>query len=128
MSKIRSVNDFVIKFANVNGSGSASANQMFAKGVFRHGVPVSPKNIFPSNIQGLPTWFEVRVNDKGYLGRKAGVDIAVTMNPQSYNKDIAEVNPGGYVLYDSSWKRNFNRDDINVRMQFYSSGLFQMTV
>lgn len=114
MSKIRSVNDFVIKFANVNGSGSASANQMFAKGVFRHGVPVSPKNIFPSNIQGLPTWFEVRVNDKGYLGRKAGVDIAVTMNPQSYNKDIAEVNPGGYVLYDSSWKRNFNRDDINV--------------
>jgi len=114
MSKIRSVNDFVIKFANVNGSGSASANQMFAKGVFRHGVPVSPKNIFPSNIQGLPTWFEVRVNDKGYLGRKAGVDIAVTMNPQSYNKDIAEVNPGGYVLYDSSWKRNFNREDINV--------------
>ena len=114
MSKIRSVNDFVIKFANVNGSGSASANQMFAKGVFRQGVPVSPKNIFPSNIQGLPTWFEVRVNDKGYLGRKAGVDIAVTMNPQSYNKDIAEVNPGGYVLYDSSWKRNFNRDDINV--------------
>ena len=114
MSKIRSVNDFVIKFANVNGSGSASANQMFAKGVFRHGVPISPKNIFPSNIQGLPTWFEVRVNDKGYLGRKAGVDIAVTMNPQSYNKDIAEVNPGGYVLYDSSWKRNFNRDDINV--------------
>ncbi len=114
MIKIRSVNDFVIKFANVNGSGSASANQMFAKGVFRHGVPVSPKNIFPSNIQGLPTWFEVRVNDKGYLGRKAGVDIAVTMNPQSYNKDIAEVNPGGYVLYDSSWKRNFNRDDINV--------------
>ncbi len=114
MSKIRSVNDFVIKFANVNGSGSASANQMFAKGVFRYGVPVSPKNIFPSNIQGLPTWFEVRVNDKGYLGRKAGVDIAVTMNPQSYNKDIAEVNPGGYVLYDSSWKRNFNRDDINV--------------
>ena len=89
MSKIRSVNDFVIKFANVNGSGSASANQMFAKGVFRHGVPVSPKNIFPSNIQGLPTWFEVRVNDKGYLGRKAGVDIAVTMNPQSYNKDLS---------------------------------------
>ena len=114
MSKIRSVNDFVIKFANVNGSGSASANQMFAKGVFRQGVPVSPKNIFPSNIQGLPTWFEVRVNDKGYLGRKAGVDIAVTMNPQSYTKDIAEVNPGGYVLYDSSWKRNFNRDDITV--------------
>ncbi|MEK9649457.1 MAG: 2-oxoacid:acceptor oxidoreductase subunit alpha [Gammaproteobacteria bacterium] len=114
MKKITSVNDFVIKFANVNGSGSASANQMFAKGIFRYGVPVSPKNIFPSNIQGLPTWFEVRVNDKGYLGRRAGIDIAVPMNPQSYNKDIAEVNAGGYVLYDSSWKRNFNRNDITI--------------
>ena len=84
--KIKSVNDFVIKFANVNGSGSASANQMFAKGVFRSGIPVSPKNIFPSNIQGLPTWFEVRVNEKGYLGRREGIDIFVAMNPQSYQK------------------------------------------
>ena len=74
---INSLNDFVIKFANVNGTGSASANQMFAKSIFRMGIPISPKNIFPSNIQGLPTWFEVRVNNKGYLGSRGGVDIAV---------------------------------------------------
>ena len=114
MSNIKSTNEFVIKFANVNGSGSASANQMFAKGVFRSGVPVSPKNIFPSNIQGLPTWFEVRVSEKGYLGRREGVDIVVAMNPQSYNEDLMELNSGGYLLYDSSWKRDFKRTDINV--------------
>ena len=114
MSKIKSTNEFVIKFANVNGSGSASANQMFAKGVFRSGVPVSPKNIFPSNIQGLPTWFEVRVSEKGYLGRREGVDIVVAMNPQSYNQDLMELNSGGYLLYDSSWKRDFKRTDVNV--------------
>ena len=114
MSNIKSTNEFVIKFANVNGSGSASANQMFAKGVFRSGVPVSPKNIFPSNIQGLPTWFEVRVSEKGYLGRREGVDIVVAMNPQSYSQDLMELNPGGYLLYDSSWKRDFKRTDINV--------------
>ena len=114
MTTIKSSNEFVIKFANVNGSGSASANQMFAKGVFRSGVPVSPKNIFPSNIQGLPTWFEVRVSEKGYLGRREGVDIVVAMNPQSYNEDLMELNPGGYLLYDSSWKRGFKRTDINI--------------
>ncbi len=114
MNKISSVNDFVIKFANVNGSGSASANQMFAKGVFRSGIPVSPKNIFPSNIQGLPTWFEVRVNEKGYLGRREGIDISVVMNPQSYDDDIKELKSGGYLIYDSSWKRDFGRKDINV--------------
>ncbi len=114
MKKIRSINEFVIKFANVNGSGSASANQMFAKGVFRSGVPVSPKNIFPSNIQGLPTWFEVRVSEKGYLGRRDGVDISVAMNPQSYNEDISELNEGGYLIYDSSWRREFSRQDINI--------------
>ena len=114
MSKISSVNEFVIKFANVNGSGSASANQMFAKGIFRSGIPVSPKNIFPSNIQGLPTWFEIRASAKGYLGRKAGIDFMVAMNPQSYNQDVAELNSGGYLLYDSSWKRDFNREDINI--------------
>ena len=114
MNKISSTNEFVIKFANVNGSGSASANQMFAKGVFRSGIPVSPKNIFPSNIQGLPTWFEIRVSAKGYLGRKAGIDFMVAMNPQSYNQDVAELNSGGYLLYDSSWKRDFNREDINI--------------
>ena len=114
MNKISSTNDFVIKFANVNGSGSASANQMFAKGVFRSGIPVSPKNIFPSNIQGLPTWFEVRVNEKGYLGRREGIDIAVAMNPQSYGQDITELKQGGYLIYDSSWARDFGRDDINI--------------
>ena len=114
MNKISSTNDFVIKFANVNGSGSASANQMFAKGVFRSGIPVSPKNIFPSNIQGLPTWFEVRVNEKGYLGRREGIDIAVAMNPQSYSQDVTELKQGGYLIYDSSWARDFGRDDINI--------------
>ena len=114
MRKIKAENEFVIKFANVNGSGSASANQMFAKGVFRLGIPVSPKNIFPSNIQGLPTWFEIRVTEKGYLGRREGIDISVAMNPQSYAEDIAEIRTGGYLLYDSSWKRDFGREDITV--------------
>ena len=114
MERIESKNEFVIKFANVNGSGSASANQMFAKGIFRSGVPVSPKNIFPSNIQGLPTWFEVRVSEKGYQGRTEGVDITVAMNPQSYNQDVKEINSGGYLIYDSSWKRDFRREDINI--------------
>ena len=114
MRKIKTENEFVIKFANVNGSGSSSANQMFAKGVFRMGIPVSPKNIFPSNIQGLPTWFEIRVTEKGYLGRREGIDISVAMNPQSYAEDIAEIRTGGYLLYDSSWKRDFGREDINV--------------
>ena len=114
MKKIEAKNKFVIKFANVNGSGSASANQLFAKGVFRSGITVSPKNIFPSNIQGLPTWFEVRVSEKGYQGRRESVDIMVAMNPQSYNQDVQEINPGGYILYDSSWKRDFGRTDINV--------------
>ena len=95
---ISSLNDFVIKFANVNGTGSASANQMFAKAIFRMGIPISPKNIFPSNIQGLPTWFEVRVNNKGYLGSRGGVDIAVAMNSQSYTQDVEEISEGGYLL------------------------------
>ena len=114
MKKIEAKNKFVIKFANVNGSGSASANQLFAKGIFRSGITVSPKNIFPSNIQGLPTWFEVRVSEKGYQGRRESVDIMVAMNPQSYSQDVQEINPGGYILYDSSWKRDFGRTDINV--------------
>ena len=102
MQDIRSVNDCVIKFANVNGSGSASANGMFAKAVFRMGVPVSPKNIFPSNIQGLPTWYEVRVSERGHLGRRGGVDLMVCMNPHSQVRDIAEILPGGYCVYDAS--------------------------
>ena len=80
---VEGINDFVIKFANVNGSGSASANELFAKAILRMGVPVSPRNIFPSNIQGLPTWYEARVCEKGYEGRRGGVDMMVAMNPQT---------------------------------------------
>src|SRR3984885_12169653 len=100
--RIDAVNDFVVKFANVNGSGSASANEMFARSLLRMGVPVSPRNIFPSNIQGLPTWYEVRVNQRGYLGRRGGVDLMVAMNPQSWDKDLAELETGGYLLCDRS--------------------------
>ncbi len=96
------INDFVIRFANVNGTGSASANALFTKAVFRMGVPVTPKNIFPSNIQGLPTWYEVRVSEKGHLGRREGVDLMIAVNPQSMKKDYADVREGGYFLYDSS--------------------------
>jgi 2-oxoglutarate ferredoxin oxidoreductase subunit alpha len=99
---IRAVNDFVVKFANVNGSGSASANRLFAKAILRMGVPVATRNIFPSNIQGLPTWYEVRVSEAGWLGRRGGVDLAVTMNPQTFEKDQAELEPGGYLFYDST--------------------------
>ncbi|MEO7392819.1 MAG: 2-oxoacid:acceptor oxidoreductase subunit alpha [Ramlibacter sp.] len=102
MNKIEAVNDFVIKFANVNGSGSASANELFAKAILRMGVPVSPRNIFPSNIQGLPTWYEVRVSEKGYLGRRGGIDMMVAMNPQTWDADVAELEPGGYIFYDST--------------------------
>lgn len=109
------LNDFVIRFANVNGTGSASANTMFAKAIFRMGIPVSPKNIFPSNIQGLPTWYEVRVSEKGYLGRREGIDIMLSVNPQSMPKDIANVKPGGYFIYDSTkeLQKDFIRDDIH---------------
>ncbi len=96
------INDFVVRFANVNGTGSASANALFTKAVFRMGVPVTPKNIFPSNIQGLPTWYEVRVSEKGHLGRREGVDLMIAVNPQSMKKDYADVHEGGYFLYDSS--------------------------
>jgi len=102
MKRIEAVNDFVIKFANVNGSGSASANELFAKAVMRMGVPVSPRNIFPSNIQGMPTWYEARVCEKGYHGRRGGVDMMVAMNPQSWDADVAEVESGGYLFYDST--------------------------
>uniref|UniRef100_UPI002714BF80 2-oxoacid:acceptor oxidoreductase family protein n=1 Tax=Cecembia rubra TaxID=1485585 RepID=UPI002714BF80 len=84
----RAINDFIIRFANVNGTGSASAKSLFAKTIFRMGIPVTPKNIFPSNIQGLPTWYEVRVSEKGYLGRREGIDLIVCVNPQSMEKDV----------------------------------------
>ncbi|MBT8147811.1 MAG: 2-oxoacid:acceptor oxidoreductase subunit alpha [Gammaproteobacteria bacterium] len=115
VTPITRVNDFVIKFANVNGSGSASANNMFAKAVFRMGIPVSPHNIFPSNIQGLPTWYEVRISEAGYLGRREGVDLMVAMNEQTIKKDIESVLPGGYVLYDSSkaLAPDLVREDVN---------------
>jgi 2-oxoglutarate/2-oxoacid ferredoxin oxidoreductase subunit alpha len=101
-SPISSVNDFVVRFANVNGSGSASANELFARAVLRMGVPVAPRNIFPSNIQGLPTWYEVRISEAGHLGARGGTDLMVAMNPQTWDKDVASIEPGGYLLYDST--------------------------
>ena len=113
---INSTNDFVVKFANVNGSGSASANLLFAKSVLRMGVPVATRNIFPSNIQGLPTWYEVRVSEAGHLGRRGGVDLMVAMNPQTWAQDVASIDPGGYLFYDSTkpMPPSKFRDDINV--------------
>src|ERR1700747_1338398 len=113
---ISSVNDFVVRFANVNGSGSASANEMFARSILRHGLPVSPRNIFPSNIQGLPTWYEVRVTEDGHLGARGGVDMMVAMNPQTWDKDVASIEPGGYLFYDSTKPMPSSkfREDITV--------------
>jgi 2-oxoglutarate ferredoxin oxidoreductase subunit alpha len=99
---IQRVNDFVVKFANVNGSGSASANQLFAKSILRMGVPVAPRNIFPSNIQGLPTWYEMRISEAGHLGARGGTELMVAMNPQTWDQDIASIVPGGYLFYDST--------------------------
>ena len=109
-------NDFVIKIANVNGTGSASANTLLMKTVFRMGVPVIGKNYFPSNIQGLPTWYEIRVTKDGYMARSGRIDLMVAMNAETYNKDIREVSSGGYLLYDSSWPRptQLKRDDITI--------------
>ena len=113
---LEAINDFVVKFANVNGSGSGSANELFAKSILRMGVPVSPRNIFPSNIQGLPTWYEVRVTEKGHLGRRGGVDLMVAMNPQTWAADIKEIEPGGYLFYDNSKPLPASRfrDDVHV--------------
>jgi 2-oxoglutarate/2-oxoacid ferredoxin oxidoreductase subunit alpha len=113
---IERVNDFVVKFANVNGSGSASANLLFAKSILRMGVPVAPRNIFPSNIQGLPTWFEVRISEAGWRSRRGGVDLMVAMNPQTWDQDLKEIEPGGYLFYDSTkpLPPSKFRDDITV--------------
>jgi 2-oxoglutarate ferredoxin oxidoreductase subunit alpha len=110
------VNDFVVRFANVNGSGSASANELFARAILRMGVPVAPRNIFPSNIQGLPTWYEVRVSEASHLGARGGTDLMVAMNPQTFDRDIAGIEPGGYLLYDSTKPLPASkfRDDITV--------------
>jgi 2-oxoglutarate ferredoxin oxidoreductase subunit alpha len=113
---ISSVNDFVVRFANVNGSGSASANELFARSILRMGIPCAPRNIFPSNIQGLPTWYEVRISEAGHLGARGGTDLMVAMNPQTWDKDVASIEPGGYLFYDSTKplpKSKF-RDDITV--------------
>jgi len=112
--RIERVNDFVVRFANVNGSGSASANNLFAKVVYRLGVPVSPKNIFPSNIQGLPTWYEVRISEKGYLGRRGGVDFFIAVNGQTMKQDYQMLVPGGYFLYDSTRQLpdDYQREDV----------------
>src|SRR5918998_189912 len=116
VSRIEATNDFVIKFANVNGSGSASANRLFARSFLRMGVPIASRNIFPSNIQGLPTWYEVRVTEASHLGRRGGVDLMVAMNPQTWDRDVAEIEPGGYLFYDSTkpLPRSRFREDIHV--------------
>src|SRR3979490_593320 len=110
------VNDFVVKFANVNGTGSASANSLVMKAIFRMGVPVTGKNYFPSNIQGLPTWYEIRVTRDAYAARASQVDIMVAMNAETYSRDIRELSSGGYLIYDSTWPRSslLQRGDITV--------------
>ena len=109
-------NDFTIRIANVNGTGSASANALLMKSFFRMGIPVVGKNYFPSNIQGLPTWYEIRVTGDGYLTRSGRVDIMRALNAETYKKDLADVAPGGYLIYDSTWPRHktLNRDDITI--------------
>ena len=113
---MEAVNDFVVQFANVNGSGSASANRLFARSFIRMGVPIACRNIFPSNIQGLPTWYEVRVSGEGHLGRRGGIDFMVAMNPQTWDRDVASIEPGGYLFYDSTRPMPASkfRDDITV--------------
>ncbi len=110
------VNDFVLKIATVNGTGSASANSLLMKALFRMGLPITGKNLFPSNIQGLPTWYEIRANHRGYMSRSGRVDVMVAMNAQTYQRDLAEVSPGGFLIYDSTWprERELTRDDITV--------------
>jgi 2-oxoglutarate/2-oxoacid ferredoxin oxidoreductase subunit alpha len=110
------INDFVVKIATVNGTGSASANTLLMKSIFRSGIPVMGKNYFPSNIQGLPTWYEIRVTKDGHVARSGRVDIMVAMNAETYARDVREVAPGGYLIYDSTWPRPalLKREDITV--------------
>ena len=110
------VNDFAIRIATVNGTGSASANALLMQAIFRMGIPISGKNVFPSNIQGLPTWYEIRVNGEGHTARSARFDLVAALNPATYAKDVADVRPGGWLLYDSSWPMDaaLRRDDIVV--------------
>jgi len=115
-SYVATVNDVVIKIGTVNGTGSASANGLLMKSIFRMGIPVVGKNYFPSNIQGLPTWYEIRVTGEGYQSRSNRVDVMVAMNAQTYARDLAEVSPGGWLIYDSTWPRStlLDRDDVTV--------------
>ena len=109
-------NDFTIRIANVNGTGSASANALLMKSIFRMGIPVFGKNYFPSNIQGLPTWYEIRVSGQGYMARAGRIDIMLAMNAETYKKDLADVAPGGYLIYDSTWPRHkmLQRGDVTI--------------
>jgi 2-oxoglutarate ferredoxin oxidoreductase subunit alpha len=113
---VSAVNDFALKIATVNGTGSASANGLLMQAIFRMGIPVTGKNIFPSNIQGLPTWYEIRVSKDGYNARPPQIDLIVALNPATYAKDIATVRPGGYVMYDSSWPMDdeLAREDVTI--------------
>jgi 2-oxoglutarate ferredoxin oxidoreductase subunit alpha len=113
-AKVKRTNDFAFKLANVNGTGSASANGLIMQAIFRMGIPVSGKNLFPSNIQGLPTWYEVRVNQDGYTARTPDFDLMVAMNAETYAADVREVVSGGYILYDSTWPldKSLERDDV----------------
>ena len=110
------INDFTVRIATVNGTGSASANGLLMKAIFRMGVPVVGKNIFPSNIQGLPTWYEIRVTGDGHSGRSGGVDVMIAMNAETYERDLASLNPGGVLLYDNTWPRPhfLSRSDITI--------------
>ncbi len=114
--RVTKVNDVIVKIATVNGTGSASANGLLMKSIFRMGIPVVGKNYFPSNIQGLPTWYEIRVTGEGYQARADHVDIMVAMNAQTYARDMAEVASGGWLIYDSTWPRSrlLDREDITV--------------
>lgn len=114
MTTLPRINNFIVRFANINGSGSASANTLFARAILRMGVPATPRNIFPSNIQGLPTWYEVRISESGHLGARAETDLMVAMNPQTWERDVASIIPGGYLFYDSTRAARKLRDDINV--------------
>ncbi|SVE45184.1 uncharacterized protein METZ01_LOCUS498038, partial [marine metagenome] len=110
------VNDVVIKIATVNGTGSSSANGLLVKAIFRMGIPVVGKNYFPSNIQGLPTWYEIRVTADGYQARKERIDLMIAMNAQTYEEDMGALASGGWLIYDSTWPRGglLDREDINV--------------
>ncbi|HWR52013.1 MAG TPA: 2-oxoacid:acceptor oxidoreductase family protein, partial [Bryobacteraceae bacterium] len=107
------VNDFSIQIATVNGSGSQTANTVLMRAIFQMGVPVSAKNLFPSNIAGLPTWFTIRASRRGYTGRKKEIDILVAMNPETAREDVLKLDGGAAVVYDEALKLNELRSDLH---------------